>query len=67
MNVNKTILLTNVFNEEYLLLFWLNHHKNMFDELIVIDYNIIQSHENAYNILGWKALKELEEGILGVL
>ena len=35
----KSTLLTNVFNEEYLLPFWLNHHKDMFDELIVIDYN----------------------------
>ena len=35
----KTTLLTNVFNEEYLLPFWLHHHKKMFDELIVIDYN----------------------------
>jgi hypothetical protein len=39
MSVIKTTLLTNVFNEEYLLPFWLNHHKNLFDELIVIDYN----------------------------
>jgi UDP-glucose 4-epimerase len=29
--------------------------------------HIIQSPENAYNILGWKALKELEEGICDVL
>ncbi len=29
--------------------------------------HIIQSPENAYNILGWKALKELEEGIYDVL
>ena len=35
----KTTLLTNVFNEEYLLPFWLEHHKNMFDDIIVIDYN----------------------------
>ena len=35
----KTTLLTHIFNEEYLLPFWLNHHKNMFDEIIVIDYN----------------------------
>ena len=35
----KTTLLTNIFNEEYLLPFWLNHHKNMFDEIIIIDYN----------------------------
>ena len=39
MNIPKTTLLTNVLNEEYLLPFWLNHHKNMFDEIIVIDYN----------------------------
>lgn len=37
-NMVKTTLLTNVFNEEYLLPFWLLHHKDMFDELIVIDY-----------------------------
>ena len=39
MSPLKTTLLTNVFNEEYLLPFWLQHHKDMFDELIVIDYN----------------------------
>lgn len=39
MSVIKTTLLTNIFNEEYLLPFWLNHHKNMFDEIIIIDYN----------------------------
>jgi len=39
MSITKTTLLTNVFNEEYLLPFWLHHHKNMFDEIVVIDYN----------------------------
>ena len=39
MSIIKTTLLTNIFNEEYLLPFWLNHHKDMFDEIIVIDYN----------------------------
>ena len=39
MNIKKTTLLTNIYNEEYLLPFWLNHHKNMFDDIIVIDYN----------------------------
>jgi hypothetical protein len=39
MSIIKTTLLTNIFNEEYLLPFWLNHHKNMFDEIIIIDYN----------------------------
>jgi|688.fasta_scaffold219953_1 UDP-glucose 4-epimerase len=37
--MTKTTLLTNVFNEEYLLPFWLNHHKEMFDDLVVVDYN----------------------------
>jgi len=39
MVTTKTTLLTNVFNEEYLLPFFLEHHKNMFDEIIVIDYS----------------------------
>jgi UDP-glucose 4-epimerase len=39
MSITKTTLLTNVFNEEYLLPFWLHHHKNMFDEIIIVDYN----------------------------
>lgn len=29
--------------------------------------HIIQSPDDAFNILGWKALKELEEGIIDVL
>lgn len=35
----RTTLLTNVFNEEYLLPFWLEHHKKIFDDLIIVDYN----------------------------
>jgi hypothetical protein len=38
-SIVKTTLLTNIFNEEYLLPFWLNHHKDMFDQIIIIDYN----------------------------
>jgi hypothetical protein len=34
----KTTLITHIFNEEYLLPFWLEHHKPMFDDLFVIDY-----------------------------
>lgn len=34
----KTILMTNVYNEEYLLPFWLHHHKDMFDEIVIVDY-----------------------------
>lgn len=33
------ILLTHIFNEEYLLPWWLNHHRNYFDHGIIIDYN----------------------------
>jgi UDP-glucose 4-epimerase len=38
-NCNKSTLLTNIFNEEYLLPFWLHHHKDMFDDIIIVDYN----------------------------
>jgi len=33
-----TTLLTHIFNEEYLLPFWLNHHKKLFDKIIIVDY-----------------------------
>lgn len=35
----KSTLLTNIFNEEYLLPFWLQHHKDMFDDIVIVDYN----------------------------
>jgi len=34
----KTTLLCHMFNEEYLLPFWLEHHKDMFDDFIIVDY-----------------------------
>ena len=43
----KITLLTHMFNEEYLLPFWLLHHKDMFDELIVVDY---RSTDNSIDI-----------------
>ena len=36
-------VLTNVFNEEYLLPFWLEHHRKIFDHGIVIDYRSTDS------------------------
>jgi hypothetical protein len=39
METFNTTLISHIFNEEYLLPFWLNHHKDMFDEIIIIDYN----------------------------
>ena len=38
MNIMKTTLLTNIYNEEYLLPFWLHHHKDMFDDIIIVNY-----------------------------
>ena len=38
MSIAKTTLLSHIFNEEYLLPFWLHHHKDMFDEIVIIDY-----------------------------
>ena len=38
MYSTKTTLATNIYNEEYLLPFWLNHHNDMFDDIIIVDY-----------------------------
>jgi hypothetical protein len=32
-------LITHVYNESYFIPFWLEHHKKIFDHLIVIDYH----------------------------
>lgn len=37
--VDKTTLISHIFNEEYLLPFWLHHHNDMFDDIFIIDYN----------------------------
>ena len=34
----RTTVLTNIYNEEYLLPFWLEHHKHVFDHGIIVDY-----------------------------
>lgn len=34
----KTVI-THIYNEEYILPWWLNHHKNIFDRGIIIDYS----------------------------
>lgn len=38
MPSDRTILITNIYNEEYLLPFWLEHHRHIFDHGIIIDY-----------------------------
>lgn len=35
----RSTVLTNIYNEEYLLPFWLEHHRQIFDHGIIIDYN----------------------------
>ncbi len=39
--------ITNIYNEEYLLPFWLNHHKHIFDKIIIVDHH---STDNSINI-----------------
>ena len=34
----KVTLISNIYNEEYLLPFWCNHHKSMFDHAVIVDY-----------------------------
>jgi len=34
----KRVLISHFYNEEYLLPWWLNHHRNMFDHGILLDY-----------------------------
>jgi hypothetical protein len=35
---SPVVCITNIYNEEYLLPFWLEHHKNMFDFGIIVNY-----------------------------
>jgi UDP-glucose 4-epimerase len=45
--MTTTTVLTNIYNEEYLLPFWLNYHKNIFDHGIIVDY---RSTDNSVKI-----------------
>jgi hypothetical protein len=36
--IMQTTVITHIYNEEYLLPFWLTHHKKIFDNGIIIDY-----------------------------
>lgn len=52
-------LISHFFNEEYLLPWWLNHHKKFFNDAILIDYN---STDNSCDIIkeicpNWKIIK----------
>lgn len=37
--MTKVTLISHIYNEEYLLPSWLEHHKNMVDEIVIVDYN----------------------------
>lgn len=37
--MTKVTCILHIYNEEYLLPFWLRHHKNIFDDCIIIDYH----------------------------
>jgi hypothetical protein len=41
--MDKITLITNIYNEEYLLPFWLNYHRKIFDHGIIIDYDSTDS------------------------
>lgn len=45
---NNVTVIAHFYNEEYLLPFWLNHHKNIFKHGILVDYN---STDNSVNII----------------
>jgi len=53
-------VITHFYNEEYLLPYWINHHKKIFNKGILIDYH---STDNSNKIckrllpLGWKVVK----------
>lgn len=44
----KKILVSHIRNEEYLLPFWLKHHKKYFDHGVIVDYN---STDNSVNVI----------------
>jgi hypothetical protein len=54
-----TTLITHIYNEEFLLPFWINHHLHNFDEGIVIDFDSSDSSLDIVKELAphWKIIK----------
>ena len=57
--LNNITLVSHIYNEEYLLPFWLQHHKTIFKDAIIIDYN---STDRSCDIIreycpNWKIIK----------
>ena len=46
--MNNLTIISHFYNEEYLLPFWLNHHKKYFTNAIMIDYD---STDNSVDII----------------
>jgi hypothetical protein len=44
----KKLIVSHIRNEEYLLPFWLKHHKKYFDHGVIVDYN---SSDNSVNVI----------------
>ena len=62
-NSNSVTVIAHFYNEEYLLPFWLNHHKNIFSHGILVDYN---STDNSVKIIKsivphWKIISSRNE------
>lgn len=51
-------LITHIFNEEFLLPYFIDHHKEMFDQVFVIDYNSTDKSRDILNDLAphWRLL-----------
>lgn len=51
-------LITHIFNEEFLLPYFINHHREMFDQVFVIDYNSTDKSKELVGDLAphWKLL-----------
>lgn len=59
----KTFVVCHFYNESYLLPYWLNHHKNIFDHGIMINY---KSTDNSVSLIqsivpGWKIIDSVNE------
>ena len=59
----KKTIVSHFYNEEYLLPWWLSHHKNHFDYGIMIDYNSTDKSKEIIEEIcpHWKIVKTKNE------
>jgi len=57
--MSKLTIISHFYNEEYLLPWWLEHHKNIFDDGIMIDYNSTDSSVDIISNIcpNWKIVR----------